>query len=114
MGMEGIKVNVNLEEYFKKMDPEDSAEITVMCMNKLCAKAQELKDLYTQLAKTYSIEMSVCDITMLVQVSSPKFPIIPARGLLGTSEGIQHALSVINKDALMGLTDIRKEEEKNG
>ena len=111
--MEEIKVNVNLDEYFSKMKPEDSATITMMCMDKLCKKAQELKDLYTQLAKSYGIEMGVCELTVLVQVSSPKLPGVPVRGLLGTSDGIKHALSVMVQSGLKDLANMEK-EEKNG
>ena len=113
MSMEEIKVDVNLKDYFDKMSPEDSATITIMCMDKLCAKAQELKDLYKQLAKSYCIEMGVCEITLLVQVSSPKLPVIPVRGLLGTSDGIKHALAVIMNNGHDELANM-KEEEKNG
>ena len=111
--MEEIKVNVNLDEYFSKMNPEDSATITMMCMDKLCEKAQELKDLYTQLVKSYGIEMGVCEITLLVQVSSPKLPVIPVRGLLGTSDGIKHALAAMMSNGLKDLANMEK-EEKNG
>lgn len=114
MSMEEIKVNMNLKDYFDKMSPEDSATITTMCMDKLCNKAQELKDLYVQLAKSYGLEMGVCDITLLVQISSPKLPIIPVRGLLGTDDGIKHALAVMMSSGLKDLASIKKEEEKNG
>lgn len=106
MSMETINVQVNLKDYFDKMNPEDSATITKMCMDKLCSKAQELKDLYIQLAKIYNIEMGLCELTLLVQVSSPKLPAIPIRCLLGTSDGIKHALAVMINNGL--------KEEKNG
>ena len=106
MSMETINVQVNLKDYFDKMTPEDSATITTMCMDKLCAKAQELKDLYVQLAKSYGIEMGRSELTLLVQVSSPKLPVIPVRGLLGTSDGIKHALAVMMNSG--------HKEEKNG
>lgn len=115
MSMEEIKVNMNLKDYFDKMSPEDSATITTMCMDKLCSKAQELKDLYVQLAKSYGIEMGVCEITLLVQVSSPKLPIIPVRGLLGTSDGIKHALAAMMSNGLKDLANMEKEEaNENG
>ena len=95
MSMETINVHTNLKDYFDKMSPEDSATITTMCMDKLCSKVQELKDLYVQLAKSYGFEMGVCELTLLVQVSSPKLPIIPVRGLLGTDDGIKHALAAV-------------------
>lgn len=113
MSVEEIKIDVNLKDYFDKINPDDSANITTMCMDKLCTKAQELKDLYVQLAKTYGIEMGLCEITLLVQVSSPKLPIIPVRGLIGTSDGIKHALAVMMKNGLKELANTDK-EEKNG
>ena len=111
--METINVQANLKDYFDKMSPEDSATITTMCMDKLCAKAQELKDLYTQLAKSYGIEMGICELTVLVQVSSPKLPVVPVRGLLGTSDGIKHALAAMMSNGLKDLANMEK-EEKNG
>lgn len=113
MSMEEIKVNVNLEDYFDKMKLEDSAIITKMCMDKLCSKVQELKDLYVQLVKTYDIEMSICELTVLVQVSSPKLPVVPVQGLFGTTEGIKHALAVMVNSGLKELAN-REKEEKNG
>lgn len=113
MSMEEIKVDVNLKDYFDKMSREDSVTITTMCMDKLCAKAQELKDLYVQLAKSYGIEMSLSELTLLVQVSSPKLSVIPVRILLGTSDGIKHALAVTMNNGLNELANMKK-EEKNG
>lgn len=113
MSMEEIKIDVNLKDYFDKMNPEDSANITTMCMDKLCSKAQELKDLYVQLAKSYSIEMGVTELTLLVQVSSPKLPVVPVRGLIGTPDGIKHALAVMMNNGLKELANMEK-EEKNG
>lgn len=106
MSMETINMQVNLKDYFDKMNPEDLATITTMCMDKLCSKAQELKDLYVQLAKTYGIEMGLMDITCIVQMSSPKLSVVPVRSLLGTSDGIKHVLAVMMDNGL--------KEEKNG
>lgn len=113
MEMEKININVDLKEYFNKMSPEDSAEISIMCLDKICTKAQELKDLYLQLVKSYGIEMGICDITLLVQVSAPALPDIPVRGMLGTPEGIKHALATMMNAGLKELAKI-EEEEKNG
>lgn len=113
MSKEKINVQVNLKDYLDKMNPEDSATITTMCMDKLCSKAQELKDLYVQLVKSYGIEMGLSELTLLVQVSSPKLPIVPARVLLGTSDGIKHALAVMMNSGLKELANMEK-EEKNG
>ena len=106
--MEMIKTNVDMDNYFSKMRPEDSTVITTMCLNKLTRKIEELKDIYTSLAKTYSVEMGLCDITLIVQVSSPLLP-DATQGVFGTSKGIKHALTI--------LSDIGKaieEEDSNG
>lgn len=112
MGMETVRVTMNPKEYFKKMSSEDAAEITAMCLDKLCAKAEELKDLYTQLAKSYGIEMGICDITLLVQVSTPVLFITPVRNMLGTPKGIKHALANMMDAGLKELAKI--EEVENG
>lgn len=91
-----IKKNINTDDYFSKTTPEDSAVITTMCLNKLTRKVKELKDLYTNLAKTYSVELGLCDITLLVQVSSPLLP-NATQGLFGTSKGIKHALTILSE-----------------
>ena len=93
--MEMIKTNVDMDNYFSKMEPEDSAVITTMCLNKLTRKVNELKALYEQLVKTYSVEMGLCDITLLVQVSSPVLP-DATQGVFGTSKGIKHALTILS------------------
>lgn len=110
MEMETIHVNLNPEEYFSKMKPEDSTAITTMCLDKLCEKAQELKDLYTTLAKTYGIEMGICDITCIVQVSVPKLPFVPVLGLLGTTDGIKNGLAKLMTNGLKQLADAEKED----
>ena len=95
--MKMIKKDVNIEGYFNKMTPEDSAVIGTMCLNKLTRKVKELTDLYASLTKTYSVEMGICDITLLVQVSSPLLP-DAAQGLLGgTPQGIKHALTILSE-----------------
>ena len=94
MSMEMIKTNVDMDEYFSKMRPEDSATITTMCLNKLTRKVEELKNLYTNLAKTYSVEMGLCNITLLVQVSSPILP-DALQCIFGTLEGIKHAVTAM-------------------
>lgn len=96
MSTEMLKTNVDMDNYFSKMEPEDSAAITTMCLAKLCSKANELTALYEQLVKTYSVEMGLCNITLLVQVSSPLLP-EAAQGILGTAEGIKHALTVMTE-----------------
>lgn len=111
--MEKISIKMNPKEYFKKMSVEDSAFIVKMCIDKLCAKAEELKDLYKQLVNTYGIEMGICDITLLVQVSASALPDTPVSGMLGTSKGIKHALSTMMNAGLKKLAKI-EEEEKNG
>ena len=112
MAVEEIKTSVNLQEYFSKMTPEDAATITTMCMDQLCKKAQELKDLYTQLAKTYPFEMGACDLTCIVQVSAKGLPIAPIRGLLGTTDGIKHALAVMMQSGLRDLATMMKSDKE--
>lgn len=97
MTVEKTNVKVELKDYSDKLDPEASTAITNMCLNTLYRKVEELKDLYMQLAKTYSFEMCACDITVLVQVSSPLLPNAPVCGLFGTDEGIEYALKEISK-----------------
>lgn len=108
MSMEMIKTDVNIDNYFSKMRPEDSVAITTMCLNKLTRKVEELKDLYTNLAKTYSVEMGLCDITLLVQVSSPLLP-EATQGLLGTPQGIKHALTILSERG-----KVIEKEDNNG
>lgn len=108
MSKEMTKTNINIDDYFSKMTPEDSAVITTMCLNKLTRKVKELKDLYTNLAKTYSVEMGLCDITLLVQVSSPLLS-DATQGLLGTPQGIKHALTILSE-----IGKAIEEEDNNG
>lgn len=110
MSTEMLKTNVDvdIDNYFSKMEPEDSAAITIMCLDKLCSKANELKALYDQLVKTYSVEMGLCNITLLVQVSSPLLP-DAAQGIFGTAEGIKHALTM-----LMERGEAIEKEDSNG
>lgn len=68
MKLEKIKSNTDIEDYFSKMTPEDSAIITTMCIDKLARKVTELKDLYTSLVKTYGFEMGICGITCIAQI----------------------------------------------
>lgn len=111
---EEVKVDVNVKDYLEKINPEDSAFITSMCVDKLCAKAQELKDLYMQLANTYGIEMGLMDITCIVQVSSPELsPFIPVQGFLGTTDGIENGLATMMTTGLRELSRMKK-EENNG
>ena len=108
MSVETIKSTIDVEEYFRKMKPENSAIIAAMCVDKLTRKVEELNNLYTQLVKTYSIEMVLCDITLLVQLSSPILP-DAVQSILGTSKGIGHAVTVLMKE----VENIEKEEKNS-
>lgn len=109
-----VKIDVNIKDYFEKMSPEDSAFITTMCLDKLCTKAQELKDLYMKLAKTYGIEMGLMDITCIVQISSPKLsPFVPVQGFLGTVDGIKNGLAALTATGIKELARMKKEEVCN-
>ena len=106
MSVETIKSTVNVEEYFRKMKPEDSAAIAMMCISKLASKVEELDKLYAQLAKTYGFEMGVCGITCIVQVSAEPLP-HPVVSMLGTDEGISKGLSMLK------AKEFKHEEFKN-
>lgn len=109
---EAVKIDVDLKDYLEKMNPEDSAFITSMCLDKLCAKAQELKDLYMQLAKTYGVEMGLTDITCIVQISSPKLsPFVPVQGFLGTTDGIKNGIAALTATGIKELSRMEKEEK---
>ena len=110
MEIETIKAHVNLDDYSSKMKPEDSATITMMCLDRLTAKAEELKELYTQLVKTYGIEMGICGITCIVQISSSVLPMTPVLGLLGTADDIKDGLTKLTVKTLQHLAEMNKEE----
>ena len=106
MSVKTIKSTVDAEEYFRKMKPEDSAAIVMMCISKLTSKVKELNELYAQLAKTYGFEMSVCDIACIAQVSAEPLP-HPVVSMLGTDEGISKGLSMLK------AKEFKPEEFKN-
>ena len=107
-----IDMKVNVEEYFSKMTPEDSAIITQMCIDKLARKVAELKDLYASLAKTYGFEMGVCGITCIAQISAKPLE-IPIISMLGTDEGIQKGLNKLKTTASKHGFRLDNEETKN-
>ena len=96
--LETIKQNTSIEDYFNEMTPEDMATITTMCIDKLACKVEELKDLYASLAKTYSFEMGICNITCIAQISA-NFLKAPVISMLGTDEGIQKGLNILKATA---------------
>ena len=112
MKLEKIKSNTDLEDYFSKMTPEDSAIITTMCINRLARKVEELKDLYSSLVKTYGFEMGVCDITCIVQISAKPLE-TPILSMLGTDEGIQKGLNILKATASKYGFKLDNEETKN-
>lgn len=107
-----IDVKVNVEDYFSKMTPEDSAAITTMCISKLARKVEELKDLFASLAKTYGFEMGICDITCIAQVSGKPLE-TPILSMLGTDEGIQKGLSILKATASKHGFKLDNEEAQN-
>lgn len=112
MKLETIKSNTNIEDYFSKMTPEDSAIITTMCLSKLASKVEELKALYSSLAKTYGFEMGICDITCIVQISAK--PLSSAIiSMLGTDEGIQKGLNILKATASKHGFKLDNEEAQN-
>lgn len=112
MKLEKIKSNTDLEDYFSKMTPEDSAVITTMCIDKLARKVAELKDLYASLAKTYGFEMGICDITCIAQISGKPLE-TPILSMLGTDEGIQKGLNILKDTASKHGFKLDNEETKN-
>lgn len=112
MKLEKIKSNIDIEDYFSKMTPEDSAIITTMCINSLARKVEELKDLYASLAKTYGFEMGVCDITCIAQISAKPLE-MPIISMLGTDEGIQKGLNKLKTTALKHGFRLDNEETQN-
>lgn len=113
MKLEKIKSNTDLEDYFSKMTPEDSAIITTMCINRLARKVKELKELYMQLVKTYGFEMDICGITCIAQISSTVINYVPCSYALGTKEGIKHALLTLTDRVTEQVVDIKKEESND-
>ena len=99
MSVKTIKSTVNVEEYFHKMKPEDSAAIVMMCISKLASKVDELDELYSQLAKTYGFEMGICGITCIAQLSAETLP-HPVVSMLGTDEGINKGLNILKTEAI--------------
>lgn len=112
MKLEKIKSNTDIEDYFGKMTPEDSAIITTMCINKLAHKVKELKDLYASLAKTYGFEMGICDVTCIAQVSAKPLE-TPILSMLGTDEGIQKGLNILKTEAIKHGFKLDNEENQN-
>lgn len=112
MKLEKIKSNTDIEDYFSKMTPEDSAIITTMCIDKLARKVTELKDLYTSLVKTYGFEMGICSITCIAQISGKPLE-TPILSMLGTDEGIQKGLNILKATASKHGFKLDNEETQN-
>lgn len=107
-----VDMKVNVEDYFSKMTPEDSAAITQMCLSRLARKVAELKDLYASLAKTYGFEMGICDITCIAQISAKPLE-TPILSMLGTDEGIQKGLNILKATASKHGFKLDNEETQN-
>ena len=112
MSTEIIESKIDVEEYFRKMTPENSAIIATMCIDKLASKVAELKALYASLAKTYGFEMGVCSITCIAQISAKPLE-IPIISMLGTDEGIQKGLNILKTEAIKHGFKLDKEEAQN-
>ena len=112
MSVETIKSKVDVEEYFRKMTPENSAIIATMCVDKLGQKVKELKDLYASLAKTYNFELGIFGITCIVQVSS-NFLSPAVFSMLGTDNGINKGLNILKTEAIKQGFKLDNEEAQN-
>lgn len=108
-----MKTRIDLKEGYDKLSTEEHAEVVMMCLSKLCCKAEELKELYMQLVKTYGVEMGICDISMVVQISSTVINYVPCSYALGTKEGIKHALLTLTDRVTEQVVDIKKEESND-
>ena len=109
-----VRVKIDKEQ-LNKLSVEEHAAITSMCMDALCKKAEEIKELYEKLSNTYSLEMGVTDMSVIVQVSfgTHKGLAVPVLGLLGTQDGLRMALAGLVQKVADSIEDI-SEEEKNG
>lgn len=112
MSVETIKSKVDVEEYFSKMTPENSAIIATMCVDKLARKVTELKDLYTSLAKTYNFEMGIYNITCIAQISS-SFLSPATFSMLGTDNGINEGLNILKTEVIKQGFKLDNEEAQN-
>ena len=112
MSAEIIKSKIDVEEYFRKMTPENSAIIATMCIEKLAHKVKELKDLYASLCKTYNFEMGVYNITCIAQISS-NFLSPAVFSLLGTDDGINKGLNTLKTEAIKRGFKLDNEEAQN-
>ena len=112
MSTEIIKSKIDVEEYFRKMTPENSAIIATMCVDKLAHKVKELKDLYVSLVKTYNVEMGIYNITCIAQISS-NFASPAVLSMFGTDNGIDKGLNVLKTEAIKRGFKLDNEETKN-
>ena len=94
-----MKTRIDLKKDYDKLSTEEQAE--------------ELKELYMQLVKTYGVEMGICDISMVIQVSSTVINYVPCSYALGTKEGIKHALLTLTDRVTEQVADIEKEESND-
>lgn len=112
MNVETIESKVDVEEYFRKMTPENSATIATMCVDKLAHKVAELKELYTSLAKTYNFEMGIFNITCIAQISS-NFLAPAVFSMLGTDNGINKGLNILKTEVIKQGFKLDNEEAQN-
>ena len=112
MNVETIESKIDVEEYFSKMTPENSAIIATMCVDKLARKVTELKDLYASLAKTYNFEMGIYKITCIAQISS-NFLSPAVFSMLGTDDGINKGLNILKTEAIKKGFKLDNEEAQN-
>ena len=109
-----VKVKVDKEQ-LNELSVEEHATITHMCMDALCKKAEEIKELYEKLSNTYGLEIGVTNMSVIVQVSFATHEglAVPVLGLLGTQDGLRMALAGLVQKAVDNIENV-SEEEKNG
>lgn len=93
--VEEIPVRVTADD-FNKMSVEEYATITQMCLHVLVDKVHELQELMEKLLRTYSIEMAMCDVSLIVCLGSkPTGSVVT--GICGTDRGTARLMEDLNE-----------------
>ena len=90
-----IPVKVTADD-FNKMSVEEHAAITQMCIGVLATKVHELQELMAKLSKTYSTEMAICDVSLIVCLGSKPTGTV-VTGICGTDRGTARLMEDLNE-----------------
>lgn len=85
MRVQEIPVKVTADD-FDKLSVGEHAEITQMCLSTIADKVHELQELMEKLSKTYSTEVAMCDVSLIVCFGSKPTGSI-ATFICGTDQG---------------------------